>query len=128
MDPTYPITWPWATRAPDLNASGEAAQMAVPGDDPAAVPDLDQVAVSAGPSRPGDDAVARGHDRRAGIGGVVGAFVPPADAEYRVKPRAREARGDATELHRRPEECPPQRVAGGVVVGRSGRRSRSGTP
>ena len=94
------------------DAAGEAAQMAVAGGDAVEVPELDQVAVAAGPSGPEHDAVARGHDRRAGRGGVVGALVPPGDARgsgwNRARAKLEEIRRNS---HRGAEERAPQRVA-----------------
>src|SRR5437867_10365000 len=100
-----------------MEPPGEAAQVAVTGDDSVEVPELDEIPVSSGASGAQHGTVSGGEDRRPRRGGVVGALVAAPNPQHRLEPRAGEGRGDPPELDRRPEEGAAKRAAAGVVVG-----------
>src|SRR4051794_16845796 len=100
------LTLHHAGSAPD--AAGKAAQVSIAGGDPVHMAQLDEIAVPSGPFRPQDHSIAGRHDRGAGCGRIVGAFVSPAQAEHRVITTAGKIGGDPPELYWRPEERPPK--------------------
>src|SRR3954471_13917885 len=73
------------------NPAREAPQVAVARRDPVPVPELDQVAVSSRSAGTEHHAVACGHHRCAGCGGVVGALVPAGNPEDWMEASTREA-------------------------------------
>src|SRR5690606_1267975 len=83
----------------------------------AAVVDDPRAAVAVLPAGEAHLAVTRGHDRRAGAGGVVHALVRTHAAEHRVLAGVAEARADPRELDRHAQEGLLHRPAVGVVVG-----------
>src|SRR5687767_2459187 len=100
------------------NVSCKPAEMAVTGGDPVEVAELDQISITSRPSRTEHDTIARGHDRRAGTSGIIGALVPAGSAQHGMKPGSGEPGGDPAELHGSPEEGPAQRISIAIVVQR----------
>src|SRR5690606_41169730 len=93
----------------------DAAQVRVPGGDAVLVTDLHQISIPTGPSGADDRSLAGRDNRRAGTGGVIGAFMLAGAFPHRVGPRAREVRRDPAEFVRGAQEGALERIAVFVV-------------